>query len=186
MSTFRITDSAQASLLADTFKRTLLEQFSGEAMTTKQVADALGEKAPKLYRHVDALVAAGLLTLVREQPKRGTVERYYQTIASRFEVDPDLFSLSKDDEDDTLRLVRQVFRNTENDIVALQQLPEAQNIEEALAPIILNINLKASAAQVADLRGRLLSWVEECEALPDTTEETLAYRGLISFYPSPD
>ncbi len=85
MSTHVIRDLGQAKLLTDPFKLKLLERFADEPITTKQVADLMGEKAPRLYRHVDALVEAGLLELIKEQPKRGTIERYYKTIASRFE-----------------------------------------------------------------------------------------------------
>ena len=94
MSTYIVKSLDQAKLLTDPFKAKLLERFAGNPATTKQVADLMGEKAPRLYRHVDALFEAGLLELVQEKPKRGTVERYFRTIASRFEVDPHLFSKS--------------------------------------------------------------------------------------------
>ena len=61
MKTHYVKDLEQARLLTDPFKLKLLEQFAAEPRTTKQVADHLGEKAPKLYRHVDALATAGLL-----------------------------------------------------------------------------------------------------------------------------
>jgi DNA-binding transcriptional ArsR family regulator len=91
MDTYIVKRLDQAKLLTDPFKLKLLERFGGDPVTTKQVADQMGEKAPRLYRHVDALFDAGLLELVEEKPKRGTVERYFRTIASRFEVDPELF-----------------------------------------------------------------------------------------------
>ena len=89
MDTYVIKRLEQATLLSDPFKLKLLEGFAGKPSTTKQVADRMGEKAPRLYRHVDALVDEGLLTLVEEKPKRGTIERYYTTVAARFEVDPE-------------------------------------------------------------------------------------------------
>ena len=75
MDTYVVKRLDQAKLLTDPFKLKLLEQFGGSPVTTKQVADQMGEKAPRLYRHVDALFDAGLLKLVEEKPKRGTVER---------------------------------------------------------------------------------------------------------------
>ena len=88
MGTYIVKRLEQAKLLTDPFKLKLLERFAGKPVTTKQVADRMGEKAPRLYRHVDALVEEGLLELVEERPKRGTIERYYKTVAERFEVHP--------------------------------------------------------------------------------------------------
>lgn len=68
-------------MLNDPLKLQLMEPFSVEPRTTKQVADLMALKAPRLYRHVEALVEADLLVFIREQPKRGIVERDYQTIA---------------------------------------------------------------------------------------------------------
>ena len=56
METYVVRRLEQARLLSDPFKLKLLEQFAAGPATTKQVADLLGEKAPRLYRHVDALV----------------------------------------------------------------------------------------------------------------------------------
>ncbi|MGY8795785.1 MAG: ArsR/SmtB family transcription factor, partial [Woeseiales bacterium] len=79
MDAFVIKRLEQAKFLSDPFKLKLLDEFAGIPVTTKQVADRLGEKAPRLYRHVDALFEEGLLTLIEEKPKRGTIERYYKT-----------------------------------------------------------------------------------------------------------
>ena len=92
MQSYVFRQQSQARLLADPFKLRLIEAFAGPPATTKQVADKTGEKAPRLYRHVDALADEGLLKLIEEKPKRGTIERYYTTVAERFEVDPELFS----------------------------------------------------------------------------------------------
>ena len=54
METYVVKRLEQAKLLTDPFKLKLLERFAGEPVTTKQVADRMGEKAPRLYRHVDA------------------------------------------------------------------------------------------------------------------------------------
>ena len=70
MKTYVVKRLEQAKLLTDPFKLKLIEGFAGAPATTKQVADRLGEKAPRLYRHVDALVDEGLLILIEEKPKR--------------------------------------------------------------------------------------------------------------------
>ena len=62
----------------------LLEALVLEPRTTKQVAEALGEKPTKLYHHVDALEKVGLIRLIRTQRNRGTLEKYYQSVARSF------------------------------------------------------------------------------------------------------
>jgi DNA-binding transcriptional ArsR family regulator len=76
----------QAKLLTDPFKLKLLQRFGGNPVTTKQVADQMGEKAPRLYRHVDALFDAGLLKLVEEKPKTETRHRGALLPYDRLEV----------------------------------------------------------------------------------------------------
>jgi hypothetical protein len=65
----------------------ILEAFAQKVMTTKQMALDLREKPTRLYHHVDALVNAGLLRLVRTKKNRGTTEKYYAAIAQEFIVD---------------------------------------------------------------------------------------------------
>lgn len=118
MDAFVIKRLEQAKLLSDPFKLKLLDEFAGIPVTTKQVADRLGEKAPRLYRHVDALFEEGLLALIEEKPKRGTIERYYKTVAARFEVDPELLSSARSGEDEATELIRSAFCATESELLA--------------------------------------------------------------------
>ena len=190
MSTLVVNSLEQAKLLTDPFKLKLLEHFAGTPRTTKQVADGMGEKAPRLYRHVDALFDAGFLELVDEKPKRGTVERYYRTVASRFEVNPDLFTTSPERVDDAIAMVRSVFRETESDLgkLAAMQDGPADDLEP---PIVMRVALKASRSEVAALRAKLEEWLEEVQQLAEdgdegAGEDDVAYSGLLAFYPMPD
>ena len=71
--THRISDLSDLKLLSDPLKLSLLQAFAEGPRTTRQVADDLGEKVTKLYRHVDALHEAGLLEVVAEQPLADSV-----------------------------------------------------------------------------------------------------------------
>jgi len=194
MSKFLITRPEQATLLADRFKMKLIEAFAIKPITTKQVADKLGEKAPRLYRHVDALVEAGLLVLVEEKPKRGTVERYYQSVATRFEVDPDLFMTDPEVESETLKMVKGLLRETESDILSVADKLDFRTCDEVLSPIIMRLAISANREQLMSLREKLMEWVSECESLADSEAEAesgakegdLAFRGLVAFYPCED
>jgi len=188
METYVVKRLEQAKLLTDPFKLKLIEGFAGAPATTKQVADKMGEKAPRLYRHVDALVEEGLLTLVEEKPKRGTIERYYKTVAERFEVDPELFSPAAGNGDDALDLMRALIRDTESDLVSLfREIGDSTPEPEAM-PIVMKLGIRGTPAEIAELRGKLLEWLDDCENLatdPDLEDQRETYSGLLAFYPRP-
>ena len=83
-------DLEQLKALSDPLRLRILEALCGAPRTTKQVADHLGEKPTRLYHHVDALEAAGLIQLVHTRPKRGTLEKYFQSVARQFRADPSM------------------------------------------------------------------------------------------------
>ena len=87
-----IVDLAQIRALADPLRLRMLGAMIDQPRTTKQVAELLGEKPTKLYHHVEALERVGLVRLVDTRPKRGTVEKYYQSVATLFQVGPSVFA----------------------------------------------------------------------------------------------
>lgn len=189
MDTFIIKRLEQAKLLSDPFKLKLLEGFAGKPATTKQVADRMGEKAPRLYRHVDALVEEGLLQLVEEKPKRGTIERYFKTIASRFEVDPDLFSPSSGLEDEATELMRSIFRDTESDLQRFYEENRENTTSRNDNLMIARLKIRASPADIAALREKLEALLDECTSLAkddEPADDDVSYSALFAFYPQPD
>lgn len=188
MKTFIVKRLEQAKLLTDPFKLKLIEGFAHTPATTKQVADRMGEKAPRLYRHVDALVDEGLLELVEEKPKRGTIERYYKTVADRFEVDPELFSPASGTGDDALDLMRSIFRDTESDLVSLfreigDNPPECED-----KPLVVKFGVHGTPEDIAGLRTKLDELLEECKRISaknDSAEGCATYSGLLILYPRP-
>jgi len=189
MDTYIIRRLDQAKLLTDPFKLKLLERFGGNPVTTKQVADQMGEKAPRLYRHVDALFDAGLLKLVEEKPKRGTVERYYRTIASRFEVDPELFTSSAATRDEGVDIMRALIRETESDLVDLLSSADDATPDASHRPLLMRVAIRGSDEEIGRLKEKLNDWLEECAALADSGErrdDGVAYAGLLAFYPQVD
>ena len=83
---FVIKDLDQIKALADPLRQRILGLLVNQPRTTKQVAIELGEPLTKLYRHVEMLEQAGLITLVRTVPKRGATEKYFQAVARSFAV----------------------------------------------------------------------------------------------------
>ena len=189
MDTYVVRRLEQAKLLSDPFKLKLLEGFSGKPSTTKQVADRMGEKAPRLYRHVEALAEEGLLDLVEEIPKRGTIERYYKTIAARFEVDPELFSPAageSNESNEALDVMRKIFRDTESDLFRLLAKYQGTEPVPEVLPLVMKVAIRASSDDIAVLKKKLEDWLTECETLSaeDDAEHDLSYSGLLAFYPT--
>jgi len=78
----------QVRAIADPLRIRILNALCEKPMTTKQVAEHLGENINKLYHHVDALEAAGLVKLVETKRNRGTLEKYFQAVAKHFTLSP--------------------------------------------------------------------------------------------------
>lgn len=89
-----IETAEQLKAIADPLRRRLLGIFASEPMTTKQAAGLLSEKPTKLYHHVDLLEKTGLIELIETRQNRGTVERYYRSVAKKFAVGKELVEVS--------------------------------------------------------------------------------------------
>ena len=191
MATYIVERLEQAKLLTDPFKLKLLERFACGPATTKQVADRMGEKAPRLYRHVDALVEEGLLVLVEEKPKRGTIERYYRTVADRFEVHPDLFIASQEGGEDALGMIRTLLRDTESDLVRIFDAYKAAGAppEDDEMPIVMRVAVRGRPEEIQALRAKLEEWHKETSELHgerEDSDEFVSWSGLLAFYPEQD
>lgn len=109
----------QIKVMAHPLRMKLLEAFSHKPITTKQVAALLAERPTKLYHHVDALERVGLIRLVRTCKKRGTIEKYYQTVARTFAVDRRLFTLkgqARAAQSGMLDVITGIFEDTVSEI----------------------------------------------------------------------
>jgi DNA-binding transcriptional ArsR family regulator len=174
----------QAKMLIDPLKLKVIQAFSGTPRTTKQVADLIDESPTKLYRHVDSLIDAGLLKLVEERPKRGTVEKYLQAIASTFVIDPTLFMAGEQlvSSTENTGIVDSILEVTKEELNQFIQ----QNEDEDCDHLLVRAQIRASKEQINELREKLLSWVEDCQAMNSEegpTDSDLNYAASIAFYP---
>lgn len=91
--TMMLKDLKQIKVFAHPLRARLVEVFADRPRTAKQAAEIIGQKPTKLYHHVEALERVGLIKLVKTQKKRGTLEKYYRTVAKRFSVDSSIFKM---------------------------------------------------------------------------------------------
>jgi DNA-binding transcriptional ArsR family regulator len=178
LETYRVTDLEQVRLLADPLKLRIIQSFAEGPRTTRDVANQLGENLTRLYRHVDALLDAGLIEITAERKKRGTVERSFQAIAQRFEVDQSLFAA-----DGGNQAVRDIFRAGEDELMAA--LDEA---DDDIEPLCMRLRIKGSPEQLRQLQGRLEDWLASAQEA-DAGEDGDATRTagvMIAFYAMPE
>ena len=183
METFVVTTLEQARLLADEFKLRVLMAFADQPATVKQVADELGEKQTRLYRHVDALLEAGLLNVVEEKQKRGTVERTLQAVASRFEAEPSLFQGESDD--DSHAPIRAQFQVAAD--AFLKSLSADGGSQSRVEPVCLRILNRVSPERLEELHRLLMEWVERASSEESDTDDIdqRQFSALIAFSEDP-
>ncbi|MGE0553111.1 MAG: helix-turn-helix domain-containing protein [Gemmatimonadales bacterium] len=150
-----ITDLAQVRALGDPKKLRLLDAFT-EPRTTLEVAARLGEAPTGLYRHVNALHRLRLLRIVRERPRRGTVERTFQAVARRFVIGEQ--ALGRRSAAQTA--VHRLFREAETAFFAA--CPEGKPKDGQTSPFAAGIQVSGSRAELARLRRRIVAMAEEC------------------------
>ncbi len=169
----KIRELSQVRLLSDPLKLDIIQVLAESEHTAADVASRLSEPVTKLYRHIDALLDASLIEVVRETRKRGTVERHFRASARRFEVEQSLFSQEPEGND-----VRLALRAAEDEIVSAVRDGSDENL------ILTRIRLKGTPARIAKLQAELADWIERVQADDDLQDsERLVEAGaLIAFY----
>jgi len=183
--TYQIRDLEQLRLLADPLRLRLVYAFAEAPRTTKQVAEALGEKPTRLYHHVSLLEKAGLLELVETRPVRGTTEKYYRSVARTFTASPAVFR-GPEGADPGRELIDRILSETRADLEALPL--ETLEEDDPLGPLIGRARLSIRPARVEELRERLYAWLTECESEPDPgaaggDEDRIEFAATVAFYP---
>jgi DNA-binding transcriptional ArsR family regulator len=84
-----IEDVDRAMTLLKPIRLEILKRLD-EPRTCPELADYFDESAQKIYYHIKALEAAGLVAKVEERRVRGAVEGYYQAMARSYWLAPQL------------------------------------------------------------------------------------------------
>jgi DNA-binding transcriptional ArsR family regulator len=177
LDTYRIGTLDHVRLLSDPLKLRILQILAERESTAREIAAALGDKVTRLYRHVDALLDAGLIEVSRETPKRGTIERTFRAVARRFEVDHALFT----GDDDARSALGDHLQAVD------AELARAMEVAGEDETLFMRLRIKASPRKLGELRGRLLEWAEDLQANDDDDDddedEAEEAGALIAFYP---
>ena len=161
---FTVRNLAQVKVLTDPLRQRILGAFMLEPRTTKQVALRLGEKPSKLYHHVDALSRAGLIELKETRQNRGTIEKYFQSVATHFSVDSSLFPSLPDRASKVIDEFNEVLDATRAGLFA--SLDDASTpSDEGLKPVFQRAVLRGAPSKIRECREKLLAVLDECQTV---------------------
>jgi DNA-binding transcriptional ArsR family regulator len=188
LESFRITDIDQVKALSHPLRMRIIETLAAsDPMTTKQVADALGEKPTRLYHHVGLLQKAGLIRLTHTQQNRGTTEKYYEPIARQFRADADLFAdESPENQKNAYRpMIRTIFDNTSSEML---RLVESNDFNEQLEEegLLSYLEMHIPQKNVEVVRDKLKGVLDYLESLDESEfgdEELREMRLTVALYP---
>lgn len=182
---FTISTLEQLKVLSDSLRMRIVEAFCDEPKTTKQVAQVLGEKQlTKLYHHVEALERVGILKLVRTKKNRGTMEKYYQSVAKTYTVDRSLFAVRPQGEEAITALQTLYTAMLESTIAEIRQSIAEKLIKKKndQSVLLTRFYVCASAQEIQKLRLKLHKLLKEMETVDDESYE-LKYALTLAFYP---
>lgn len=177
-------DVNQVKVFAHPLRAKLVEAFADMPRTAKQVAEILGQKPTRLYHHVEALERVGLIKLVKTQKKRGTIEKYYRTVARRFSVDSGL--LQAPGKNRMLGQYRAMFatllENTMNEIdeSISAKLICPQNSETRA--MLVRKHIRTSSDGVKVMEAKIQKLVDEL-AVSGQAKGGMEYNLTLVFYP---
>ena len=183
--TMMLRDLEQVKIFAHPLRSKIVEAFADKPRTAKQVAEIIGQKPTKLYHHVEALERVGLIELVRTQKKRGTLEKYYRTVAKRFSIDCRLFEAKKNGKEmlgEFRAMIQTMFENT------VQEINESIS-ERLICPdrketeaIIGRKHIHTTTENVKKLEKKIHRLLDSLAAAEDK-KGTMEYRLMLVFYP---
>jgi len=183
--TMMLKDLEQVKIFAHPLRARLVEVFAEKPRTAKQVAEIIGQKPTKLYHHVEALERVGLIKLVKTQKKRGTLEKYYRTVAKRFSVDSNLFQM-KENNKELLGEFRAMFATMlEN---TMQEINESIS-EKLICPgkkdakaTLARKHIRTTRENVKKLEKKIHKLLDDLAAARDEKGD-VEYRLTLVFYP---
>lgn len=180
----RVLTREQLRVLANPLRQRILNRLCRRETSTAELRRDLGDAPSNLYHHVHKLVDAGLIELVRSEPRRGAVERFYRAVAPGFTVPPELLVVGA--EGAQPEIVATVRGMLEEALAALagslrRGLSGAEPPAEA--PIVNACELRTGRARIDELRRRFEALCEEIADEPDAGENAPRYASLVLFFP---
>jgi DNA-binding transcriptional ArsR family regulator len=152
-----------------------------EAMTTNQIHAALGDvPKPSLYRHLQRMLAEGVIKVADARMVHGIEERFYTTVKEELHLTPEDIErgINTDDFADFVRLLSMIHANEAATII--ESMPQLDI--NALA--IRDYDIYATQEEFAALRAALWRLLDAAEQQPPTPDRKLWRLQVIGYSPS--
>lgn len=158
---------AQLRLLADPVREHLVNALVPQARTVAELATILGCAPTRLYRHVQVLVAEGLLVVEREDRVRGGVERHYRAAARTLVLHRRQFAAAAGGEgiDAILDYVLDQSRSDIENAVAAGRIDPVNTYPDPRAVLAWRSVARVTAAEFVRLQKRTRALYDEIERL---------------------
>jgi DNA-binding transcriptional ArsR family regulator len=181
---YMLRELEQIKAIADPLRLKILHVLSEKSMTTKQVAEHLGENVNKLYHHVETLESVGLIKLTHTKPNRGTLEKYYKAIAKHFTLSPVLFEVRLDTDEAKSSTTELTFSSAlQSTLSELKESLAKKLIKPANShPFFQRLHIRTSKEKAAKLQQEFEAWIADCEKANQKNGEQL-YGITATFYP---
>ena len=176
----------QIRALAHPLRQRILELMIDAPITTKQVADRIGEKPTKLYHHVETLEAAGFIRLVTTQKKRGTVEKYFEAVAERFVMDRQAVEVRSQSDGEQAELETIIATSLDETLDEIRGAMASGLIragDDTGESVFVRSHLRMTPMQMTMLIERLQEWIRDVQGGHDPDGE-LEYGLTVAFYPT--
>ena len=101
-------------------------------------------------------------------------------------MDPDLFSATGNAGNDSLDMIRALFRETESDLVHIFERGDVAEMLEDEGPIVMRFSIRGTPAEIKAMRAKLEEWLQDCSNLcgeRHDADEMESWSGLLAFYP---
>lgn len=183
LNSYQISDLEQVKALAHPLRVRIIETLAAsDPMTTKQVAELLGEKPTRLYHHVGLLEKAGLIQLTHTRKNRGTTEKYYAAIARQFRAAPELFSdESSDDQINAIRpMIHTIFDNTTTELLRLIDSHKPGDSLEDEGGLLSYIEMHLPQEQIEEVQRKLKEVLDLLQSFEDK-DSTADEEGIRKF-----
>lgn len=178
-----LTDLDQLKVVADPLRQRILVALCERERTTAQLAEAIDAAPSNLYYHVNRLRDAGLIELVRTQPKRGAVEKYYRAVAQRYEVAPNLLANFAEDTG-FAEVVAGMIETALGEFNTSMAAGLVRLDADGQNALVARAHIKGDPEEIAAMRERLEDALTPLEHDPEATpEDAVTYSSLVLFFP---
>ena len=167
---------AQLKALADPLRYRIFEHLVGEPRTAKQMAELLGTHPTRLYHHFRVLENAGLIRLARTRKKRGTVEKYFEAVAERIVLGPDIL---RDKPLLGCSLYAGVLQATLADLEAAAR--KKRGGSRGPRVLLKRLRIRTTRAKARELKRKLEAWIAACQDASSEKGEA-EFRVTLAFY----